>query len=238
MSANSFLDLIGNPLLRADGVIRYSGLVQINNESLSQHIYDVSIISYIIAKRVNQLGYSDDVDELSLLESCLFHDMDETLVGDIPRLTKYATKECHDELNKIADLAAKGISDKTLGNQELYHVWNKAKDDSLGGQILKLADMLSVAKKCIQEVKFGNNLRFLQVVKEVSEYLDDLHRDVVDRHRSLYNEKQAEYIKDIILSTKAELVSIYISHKNEAIRYNTLDSISAYMIDNRCNKEE
>lgn len=227
---NEFLNLINNPMLRANGVTRYSGLLQSHNETLTQHIHDVTILSYIIGRRLVTLG--ENVNMESLLEKCIIHDMDETLVGDIPRLTKYSSTECHDALNVVADIAAKGMSNKIDGTDYTYNIWKNAKNDgSLEGFILSITDMLSVAKKVIEEVEFANNKKFLQVAAESVNYIGDL----LNRVNELDNIKDSskKYFVDILASSSSSLSELIDKYHDYINDYDLTDSIQSEILKNR-----
>lgn len=227
--SNEFLDLINNPMLRAEGVTRYSGLLQNHPESLTQHIHDVSVLAYIIGRKLIVNG--ENVDIGKLLEKCIIHDMDETLVGDIPRLTKYSNKECHEALSSVADIAAKGMSRKIDGTDYTYGIWSNAKDDgSLEGFILRIVDMLSVTKKVIEEVEFANNKKFLQVAKESVEYLGEL----INMASELDVKPSTKgYFIDLIASASSHIGEIIDNNKDAIDHYDILDSILTYIIQNR-----
>lgn len=182
---NLFLELFNSPVMKSEEVTRFSGVSQNQNESLSNHITDVCSLSYLISRKLMVLGQKVNLG--NLLERCVVHDMDEVLIGDIPRLTKYATTQCHDELNKIADIASRGISRDIDGTDYTYQLWKSSKDDSVEGFILKIVDILSVVKKTVHEIEFSNNINFLQVAHEASQYVLDLSKEV--HHRQGFNKE-------------------------------------------------
>ena len=63
---NEFVKLAFNPACRMNEVYRYSGTYQNDQESLAEHITDVSMMAYIIANHLNQ--YSENVDVGLLLQ--------------------------------------------------------------------------------------------------------------------------------------------------------------------------
>ena len=229
INENEFLELFNNPLLKTSSVTRFSGVMQNNKESLSDHITDVCSLSYLIGRKLISKGVKVDLGKL--LERCVVHDFDEVLVGDIPRLTKYATKEVHSELNKVAEIAAKGISESIDGSDYTYKVWRDSKDDSLEGFILKVVDILSVTKKVIYEIDFSHNLAFCKVAEEVGLYVSDLSVEV---HQVPYiDEISADYLDSILVDTAVIMKNIYDENRDKIISYKIVDDITSYILSNR-----
>lgn len=230
MKTNYFLNLFNSPLMKLDSVTRFSGVSQNTKESLSDHITDVCAISYIIARKLIVNGQNVDIGKL--LEKCVIHDMDEVLVGDIPRLTKYATKTCHDELNKISEFAAKGISRDIDGTDYTYELWVNSKDNSVEGFILKISDILSVIKKTVHEIDFSNNINFIQVAYEASLYVDDLSKYTYEREG--LSDKSRDYLSSLLNDAKELLQGLINENKKKAKNYKIIGSdITNYLLDHR-----
>lgn len=227
--SNQFYELFSSPLLKTDNVTRFSGISQNRRESLSDHITDVCSLSYLIGRKL--LVLDQDIDLGKLLERCVVHDMDEVLVGDIPRLTKYATKTCHDELNKIADMAASGISKEIDGTDFTYNLWKSAKDDSAEGFILKVVDILSVVNKTVHEIDFSGNINFIQVAYEASMYVSDLSVEVMNNEK--FNMKSRVYLSTLLSDASNSLNEIIKENKKKADSYKVINDITNYLLDHR-----
>jgi len=232
-NSNEFLDLINSPVLRMDNVIRFSGLFQITQELLSSHVVDVQFVSLLIARKLINLGES--VDTGLMLEKCLVHDVDEVLVGDIPRLTKYSSPQCYKALNAVADGVVVDMSIDFDGTTYLYDLWRTAKDYTIEGYLLKLSDMIVVAKKCVSEVEMLNNNNFLRVAIEMLNYVNDLLNTVP---RDLFCEDESsEYIKDILRGVIYSLSSIIEDRSDIISRYAIENSATKDIISNRYKEE-
>lgn len=203
---NKFLELVNNPIFNVDSTVRYSGVYQVRPESLSHHITDVSLLAYVLTLKLNTLG--EDLDKGLVLEKVLLHDLDEVLTGDIPRSTKYYSKDGLVAMQGVADDAIVQLTNLIEGGEGIYKVWDEAKSEK-EGLVLKLADMLCVTRKVIVEVEMLGNKYFLKVAYEVQDYLKQLSSSL---HLEDFNSASKEYISELIdgsLSVLSEVVSKY-----------------------------
>lgn len=229
---NEFLEIMNNPLFRSAGVIRYSTTYQARPESLNDHVVDVMTMSYMIARKLIVLG--EKIDMGLLMVKGLVHDsLDEPLIGDIPRLTKYATKECHTELSKVADLVADKVSSKIDGTTYSYDVWSNAKDRTIEGVLIKITDMLSVAKKATMEVELLHNLFFLKVIDEVSEYLDGMANDLPD---VFLTDAGKEYVIQVLRDAYTTTHTISEANYGLTRKYGMYDDITSYIVNHGIGK--
>lgn len=226
---NEFLELFKNPLTKTSSVTRFSGVNQNTRESLSDHITDVCALSYLIGRKLISKGV--DLNMGLLLERGVIHDFDEVLIGDIPRLTKYATKEIHNELDKIAEMTARSISDTIDGTDYTYLVWRNSKDNTIEGFILKVVDILSVSKKIVHEIDFSGNLEFCKVAKEVALYVADLIK-IADSSEYI-DDISKEYFTSLLAGTIEIMNNLYEERKGKAEIYGVVDDITSYILDNR-----
>lgn len=220
-----FTTLAFNPLSRMNEIVRYSSVYQETNENLSEHITDVSVMAYLIAKHIEKI--TDGKDKLDigvLLEKCLFHDADEVITGDIPRNTKYATTSAHDELNKVADEAIDMV--QSMLEIDLREIWCNSKDGK-EGIILKICDMLVVVKKAIVEIELRGNLSFLKVVTELEGHLTKMLESLKQGYGSspfpdddnAFSEKSITYLTDLVAQAKDEVTTIRVKYSHVIKKY-------------------
>lgn len=206
-------NLCFNPLMKTEEVVRFSGIYQMQPETLSEHICCTQLIAYQIGTILNTLGENLDIGVL--LEKVLLHDMDECITGDIPRNTKYCTKEVKRELDKVQDIALDSIA-KLLDDPSLINKCKTAKEGK-EGFILKLADMFSVVKRVIQEISLRGNMSFLKVVEELENHLIWLDSiDIKD-----FNPASVKWIKSLIKDAKNEI---------QILHYKYLEIINSFRI--------
>lgn len=214
-----FTTLAFNPLSRMNEVSRYSSVYQETNETLAEHVTEVSTMSYLIAKTL--MSFGEKVDIGSLLERCLLHDMDEVLTGDIPRNTKYATVEVHEELNKVA-CEAVGLIEGML-NINLLWVWETAKKGK-EGVILKIVDMLCVVKKCVTEIELRGNLTFLKVVAELETHLTNMLSNV-QAYEEFEKTESREFLKNLVSQSKDEVTTIRVRYQHIIDKYHIKENV-------------
>lgn len=217
----NFTTLAFNPMSRMNEVSRYSSVYQETNESLAEHITDVSVMSYLIAKTI-QSNFTDDIDLGTLLEKCLLHDIDEVITGDVPRNTKYATKNVHDNLDQVASDAV-DLIEKYIGVRGICEVWDFAKEGKEGA-ILKIVDMLCVVKKSITEIELRGNLSFLKVVTELETHLTTmLSCDEV--YKRFEDERTRKFLKNLVSQAKDETVTIRVKYQSVIDKYHIKENV-------------
>lgn len=215
----NFIDIAFNPICRMSEVKRYSGVHQECDEVLSEHITDVSMLSYLISMNLRKRG--EDIDVGILLEKCLMHDIDETLTGDIPRNTKYATKKLKKEADTVARLAVKTLSSQ-LQLDHIYELWETSKSGK-EGFILKISDMLSVVKKAIVEVVLRNNYTFLKVVDEVHSHLKHLLMEMDMEHNDFSSPEAYQWLLDLVADALKEIDVIYNKYQDKITKYHMIE---------------
>ncbi len=231
--SNYFMDLYHSPLLGTRSVTRYSGQYQSSPESLSDHIVDVSNLSYLISRKLQSLGTVVDIG--LLLQRCLVHDCDEVAIGDIPRCTKYSSLECHNILNDLAVITTKRISDEVDNSEYTYVLWSLAKDESVEGYILRISDMLSVCKKVIFEVDFCGNLYFLKIALEVEKYVSDITRKLNETKLEFdggivrLSSSGYEYLNKLLIDTVESMRDLTSSNHEYIRRYNLMYDPTDYI---------
>lgn len=215
----NFTTLAFNPLSRMDEVYRYSSVYQNKTESLSEHVVDVCMMSYLISKYLN-CKYCEGISIENVLEKGLLHDIDEVITGDVPRNTKYATKEVKEDLNTVAERSVSLIEE--FVGIPLFNIWDSAKSGK-EGLIVKVVDMLCVAKKCINEIELHHNLVFLKVISELETHLSDMMNH--SRLNELDAQESVDYIRGLISQAKDEVTAIRVKYQNVINKYHIKENI-------------
>lgn len=222
LSASSkFLQMVTSPVMRTDQIGRYSGVRQAEPESLAAHITDVQMMGYFLILKLNN-EYGEDIDIGSFLEKALIHDIDEVLTGDVPRSTKYFNNDILRSMKNVACEAMTQMSNDCFQSDRVYKVWEESKSGK-DGTIVKIADMLSVARKAMIEIEMLNNNYFLKVAYEVRAYLKEIADSL--RVSSPYNPAATEYLISVILEAHDEIDRIWNSRKEIAERYGLLQNV-------------
>jgi 5'-deoxynucleotidase YfbR-like HD superfamily hydrolase len=151
-------------------VYRYSSLPVSRRENVAEHTAFVALFCLVIAKDLED-NSDVTVDRSKLLTSALLHDLDESLSGDFLRSVKLGVPGLKPLLDKACEGFLRSIS--TQLGVDLTTEWSHAKDSSLEGQILEVADLLGVASYLFEEFSSGNHHIFY-ILSELDEYLKKL----------------------------------------------------------------
>jgi len=177
-------------------VKRYS-MAHLNRpESVLEHTGGVCLISMLIGLECNKVDY-DAVDMGNLLMKATVHDLEESEIGDIANPVKYDNQDINDAIYIVSSKAMKKIADD-LQHPILHELWETAKDQSIEGRIVKLADVLSVLAKIYEESKLYSNTSFKHYgYNTLSFFLD---QDEIETNQVLLNViKEAIQINEEIL---------------------------------------
>jgi hypothetical protein len=156
-------DVIFNKLLEISNISRYPKISQRYVESGSQHSTEIGLIGlYIIRDMLPFIKDYPDCKDLEIdasnlaLKALLFdHTIDGYQVGGMSKEHKYYDYEIKSDLNLPF----------------LYEPFHSVKDDSLESHIIRLADLLSVLRKCIIEVQSDNYGSMAPVAEELKDHL-------------------------------------------------------------------
>lgn len=205
---NEFLKIASSPLMNLDHTYRYSGTKLVEAESLSQHIVDTIMMGLKVIDAINDIhpGY---LDESKYVMKAVYHDLEESITGDVPRPLKYHDEHTLKSMKDVADEVAKSLFCKEFAaGDRIYEEWSLAKEDK-EGYILKLVDMLVVANKVLKEVSLLNNYYMLRVAHEVSQYLDE-HLDKIDEHEE--DTQVRDYLWNLLYDAKMTMSDILSEH--------------------------
>ncbi len=155
---------------RVSHVDRYAGMPRIRKENVAEHMYYTTQYCYFIARHL-EFDHQVEVNYGKLLSRAVVHDLDESVTGDITRAVKYRDpimKKQWDSMSKevITDLQS------SIG-VPFIHEWANAKDESIEGQILKVADLISVTAYAVEELRTGNTY-FIDILNENTRWFDKL----------------------------------------------------------------
>lgn len=180
-SVNDMLNIL-EVINQMGSVKRFSRDHLVKDENVLEHIGLVVPFCAVIARRL-EVDLELKVDMGKLLLGASFHDVEETLTGDVSRPTKYSSKSVHRGLNSYGAKAA-GHVFKTLGLPDDKDIWADAKDDTIEGAIIKMADYASVLVKVLAEVIYYGNRAFSRVMYEMRDAKPSM-LDLLDKHPAL-----------------------------------------------------
>jgi 5'-deoxynucleotidase len=151
-----------------------------NQENISEHSLEVSILAHALAVISNErLGNHLDAQKAALIG--IYHDATEIITGDLPTPIKYYNKEIQGAFKAIEQVAAdklllmlpedlrKSYIDLFLPKEEDAYLW----------RLVKAADKLSALIKCIEERKAGNS-EFISAQNSITKILEEMNLKELD----------------------------------------------------------
>ena len=184
-------------LFQLSSVSRYSRDHLLKPESVLEHIGFCTVYGSLLAGRLKKAGYNLDLGVL--FTKIAMHDLDEAILGDIPRTTKYFSDDIRSAFKEV-EYGTISRLEKWL-DADFVESWVEAK---LGneGAVLRILDMASVVYKNWTEVVLLRNRSFLRVCVETQRYLQEISQsyfylkyvDSPSLHEKLEKELHAELI--------------------------------------------
>lgn len=136
---------------------RWALMRNTREENLSEHSYEVSVISHCLGHIGNiRLGKNLNTEKMATYS--LYHDVSEIITGDMPTPVKYLNDEIKSAYKKVEKTA----TDRLLKMLpvDFIHEYEKAlyMEDltEYEKKLIKAADKISALIKCIEEQKAGN----------------------------------------------------------------------------------
>lgn len=169
ISNNKLLNFILDKPRKLAHIERYSTFQLVGHETVAEHSYFVALYARVLCAYVKY-----PVNLQLVMERALFHDIEEAVSGDIVHAFKYSG-QLREELDRINNQTIKKVFYEIKGKDYYINVWKSAKDSSIEGQIIELADNLSVLSFAIEELRLGNSYmkividNTLEILREISE---------------------------------------------------------------------
>lgn len=150
----NFDNLVHGDWLRLRHVKRFNRYPRVHDESVAEHSYFVCLFAMLIARDLESHGCN--INYRKLMGRATIHDAEETVIGDLDGPLKKENPEIRDRLVEIGkDVVANLLfgcgADATIAGD-----WQYAKKYDIEGDIIRLADLLSVVQYVASEVALGN----------------------------------------------------------------------------------
>ncbi|MBO8177176.1 MAG: HD domain-containing protein [Bacillus sp. (in: Bacteria)] len=159
---------------------RCPGKFKYQSHSVASHSFKVTKIAQFLGTVEEQMGRT--VDWKALYEKALNHDYPELFTGDIKTPVKYASNELKELFNQVEKQMTEKFILKEFPKeyQDVYfRRFTEAKDDTLEGKILAVADKIDLLYESFGEIQKGNpEPLFLEMYEEALDTIcqyDDLH---------------------------------------------------------------
>lgn len=140
---------------RLKDTYRYSAQPVISRENVAEHSFWTAMIGVTICLQLDPMD-TDMPARVAL--KALLHDIEECMTGDLVRDMKYASDELRDAIKKVEQDFLRNLLDPLDDvGKSMYEIWENSKDQTYSGQIVALADALSVISYCTKEWELGNS---------------------------------------------------------------------------------
>ena len=151
-----------------------------HTENLAEHSFEVAVIAHALVSLANKRNNKSlNADRAAFL--ALYHDMPETITGDMPTPVKHG----NEELEKIYACVEENACKKLLKmlpedlREDYSCAFEKTQENEQIQKYVKAADRISAYIKCIEEKKAGN-AEFTTAAKQIYKSIKDLELEEAD----------------------------------------------------------
>lgn len=128
---------------------------------LHSHCLNVSVVSHLLAQIANTYhGENYEAERIAMLG--LYHEMSESLIGDLASPVKYASKEITREIKRMEDeterTCVKSLPEQLQANMASFIIQKDIPKKEK--QLVKAADDMVALAKAKEEVQVAGNLDF------------------------------------------------------------------------------
>lgn len=152
---------------------RYNTWQRINNESVAEHSFYVTLFANRICVKLNII----DKIKHKAVELAMIHDLPEIVINDITYDAKCVMPEIKNILNKY---------EEEYLSSHFYDIINMPNFDNEEKKflhyIVKMADTMSSIQYCDNEIELGNR-RFIKILEEASTRYNYYHSKVIEMIR-------------------------------------------------------
>ena len=142
-------------IYRMRHILRWSLMRSAEPENLMEHTADVALIAHSLALiRRDVLHIPCDPNRVAAL--ALYHDIPETMTGDLPTPVKYANTRIRRAFGEIEDAARERLLNMLPTELRGEYAVLTDEKNSEYHDLVKAADRLAAYIKCMSELKMGN----------------------------------------------------------------------------------
>ncbi len=151
---------------------RWSLMRSLRDETDTEHSFQVAYVAHALAIIENEMN-GGTLNIGDVLAIALYHDISETVTGDMPTPVKYFCPEMRDLYGGF-EKSAKNRLLATLPEplRAAYEPFIHVDETKPEYRIVKAADRISAYLKCVEETKSGNDEFFRAMAGKVEELSD------------------------------------------------------------------
>ena len=126
------------------------------SENIQEHSHQVAVLAHALALIRRDILKLEGPDPDRCAVAALYHDVTETLTGDLPTPIKYHNSEIKNAYKQVERIASERLL--SMLPEELRNSYQALimEEDKQVKPIIKAADKLSAYIKCVEEQKAGN----------------------------------------------------------------------------------
>jgi 5'-deoxynucleotidase YfbR-like HD superfamily hydrolase len=160
------------------GTYRFSNAKLIHEESVLEHLGCVTLTCFILWHEMQVRDPSVTIGLGEVLGKAVVHDVEELLMGDVPRTTKYSSTTSLTTYHQMEDIAMMKIfqSLDIKSRAIVMEHYNAKKGAS--GLVVKIADALAVVYKVNEEAIERGNRAMLSRTTSITEQLEVCAKEV------------------------------------------------------------
>ena len=136
---------------------RWSLMRSLREETDMEHSFQVAYVSHTLAILENEC-YGNHLDIGIVLAMAMYHDLSETMTGDMPTPVKYFHPEMRALYGHLEDTAKERLLlSLPTAFRDAYRPFIRPDEKSEEYRLVKAADRISAYLKCLEETKCGND---------------------------------------------------------------------------------
>ncbi|MGN0998917.1 MAG: 5'-deoxynucleotidase [Faecousia sp.] len=151
--ANEFYALMG----RMRFITRWGLMRNTFSENDQEHSFQVAVLAHALALIRREILKLPGPDPDKCAVAALYHDVTETLTGDLPTPIKYHNADIKGAYKQVESIAAQRVLDMVPEALRQAYEPLVLEADGEVRKIVKAADKLSAHLKCLEEQKTGNH---------------------------------------------------------------------------------
>ena len=150
--ANEFYALMG----RMRYITRWGLMRNTFSENISEHSHQVAVLAHAMALIRRDILKLEGPDPDRCAVAALYHDVSETLTGDMPTPIKYYNEDIKQAYKQVEKIACNRLLSMLPEQLRQSYAPMILEEDEAVTQMVKAADKLSAYLKCLEEQKAGN----------------------------------------------------------------------------------